>query len=435
MKEKPAKEKQPILTEIKHKIRLLNTVSGFIVITLLAVILRYLYEPVSKVMDFLPEVSVKLIISIIIGLTLISFYVWGLVSKQIIDSIERYRDRLDRILNVTRDLREEIYGDILLDKIMDYSISITQSDAGSILLVEKDNLIFKIVKGEKSVELLGTTIPKGKGFAGWVAENGLPLYIADAQADDRFNPDVDAITGYQTRSVLCVPLTMKAGIVGVIELLNKEEGFYSEKDVEIIRYLADQAAVSIARARFFEDQKIYEIHITDMLLDAIDFHIPEKMGHSKRVARYSSIMAKAMNMPEERRKKLYFACLLHDIGFIKIRSEDYYNQEVYRKHPVIGYEMIRPITFYADIAPIILYHHERYDGAGYPKGLKGEKIPLETRIITIAEAFDVMVSKTSYKVPMNFDNAIEELKKNAGTHFDPKLVKIFINNIKPEHLQ
>lgn len=435
MSSEPTEEKKTIITEIKQKIRLLNAVSGFIVITLLAVILRYLYEPVSEIMDFLPEISVRLIISIIIGLTLISFYVWGLVSKQIIGSIERYRDRLDRILNVTRDLREEIYGDILLDKIMDYSLSITQSDAGSILLIEKDNLIFKIVKGEKSVELLGTTIPKGKGFAGWVAENGLSLYIADAQADERFNPDVDAITGFQTKSVLCVPLMMKAGIVGVIELLNKKEGFYSEKDVEIIKYLADQAAVSIARARFFEDQKIYEIHITDMLLDAIDFHIPEKMGHSKRVARYSSIMAKAMNMPEERRKKLYFACLLHDIGFLKIRTEDYYNQEVYKKHPVIGYKMIRPITFYADIAPFILYHHERYDGAGYPKGLKGEKIPLETRIITIAEAFDVMVSKTSYKVPMNYDDAIEELKRNAGKHFDPELVKIFINNIKPEHLQ
>jgi len=129
MERELAEDKKTIITEIKQKIRLLNAVAGFIVITLLVVILRYLYKPLTEATDFLPEVSIKLIISIVIGLTLIGFYVWGLVSRQITSSIERYSDRLDRILNFTRDLREEIYGDILLDKIMDSSLSITQSDA------------------------------------------------------------------------------------------------------------------------------------------------------------------------------------------------------------------------------------------------------------------------------------------------------------------
>lgn len=431
----PDEKKQSIITEIKQKIRLLNIIVAFIVITLLAVILRYLYKPFSEVMDFLPDVSITLIIVIILILTVIGFYMWGVVSRRIINSIEKYRNRLNSILKITRDLREEIYGDILLNKIMDHSLSITQSDAGSILIIEDNNLVFKIIKGEKAGKLVGTSIPKGKGIAGWVAENGVAVRVADVENDERFNPDVDGITGGQTKSVLCVPLTMRTGVIGVIELLNKKDGFYSERDEELITYLADQAAISLARARFYEDQKNYEIHITDMLLEAIDFQIPEKKGHSKRVAQYSNIIAKAINMSEEEKKSLYFASLLHDVGFLKIKSDDNFKREYFIRHPVIGYEMIRPINFYADIAPFILYHHERYDGSGYPKKLKGEAIPLEARIIAIADAFDVMVSETSYKVPLNLDSAIEELKRHAGTQFDFWLVEVFINNITPEHLQ
>ncbi len=435
MAEKKNTEKISLITEIKKKIRLLNSIAAFIVVTLLAVILRYLYKPLSEYLDFLPDVSITLIIAIILVLTIAGFYMWVIVSRQIIQSIEQYRDRLDRILHFTRELREEIYGDILLDKIMDYSLSITNSDAGSVLTIDGDNLVFKIVKGKKAADLIEKSIPKGTGIASWVIEKGKSARIADVKNDDRYNPDIDSITGYETRSVLSVPLKIRTGVIGAIELLNKKDGDYSERDEEMILYLADQAAVSIDRAKFYDDQKNYEIHVTDILLEAIDFQIPEKSGHSKRVAKYCNIVAKAINMSEEEQKRLYFAGLLHDVGFLRIKADENYQREHFIRHPVIGYEMIRPINFYADIAPLIRYHHERYDGSGYPKGLKGEAIPLEARIIAIAEAFDAMVSETSYKIPLSFDAAIEELQRNAGTQFDFWLVEVFVSNITPDHLE
>ncbi|MDA8079889.1 MAG: HD domain-containing protein [Nitrospiraceae bacterium] len=425
-----------IIQEITEKIRISIAVITFVILTLFAVILKYVYLPSSPYLDFIPDISVAVIVAIAVVLALVGLFYSTRISLQMVRIIRDYGNRLEKILSITRDLREEIYGDILLEKIMDSAIAITNSDAGSILLMDEGGLTFKIVRGGKATELIGTTVEKGKGFTGWVAQSGEPLRVADASKDSRFNSGVDAFTGYETRSVLCVPLKITSGVIGVIELLNKKGGYpYRERDEEIITYLAEQAAISIIKTRFYEDQKNYEIHLTDMLLEAIDYHIPEKRGHSRRVARYSNIMAKCLNMTEEEKKRLYFASLLHDVGFLKINSDNAFKKEEYMRHPAVGYEMIKPINFYTDIAPFILYHHERFDGHGYPGQLKGEDIPLEARIIHIAEAFDAMVSTTSYRVPVSFTEAVEELKRKSGSQFDQELVELFVTNIEPQHIK
>jgi HD-GYP domain-containing protein (c-di-GMP phosphodiesterase class II) len=304
-------------------------------------------------------------------------------------------------------------------------------------MVENGNkLVFKIVRGEKAFPLMGTSLEIGKGLTGWAAEKGLAVRSNDVLKDDRFNPDYDALTGFETRSIMCIPLKTKESVIGMLVLLNKKnEHPYRSRDEEIITYLAGQAAISILKTKFIEDQKNYEIHITEILLESIDFQISNKRGHSKRVARFSNIIGKALHLPEETLKNIYLASLLHDVGFLKIHSGDVFNKEELMQHPVIGYEMIKPINFYADIAPIILHHHERYDGYGYPLRLKGEEIPREARIISIAEAFDAMTSTMSYKIPIRFEDALVELRQNAGTQFDPDFVKIFVENITHKQTQ
>ncbi|MBI5102772.1 MAG: GAF domain-containing protein [Nitrospirae bacterium] len=428
-------KKNDFVREIDRKIRLPIAVLGFVVVTLFAVILYQSVPVLPQHLSFLADMSIQTVLAIAAILSLVGLSLSWHMSQVVIRVIHDYSNKLERMLGITRDLREEMYGDILLEKILDSAISVARADAGSILLIENGKLVFKTVRGEKSRDLLGTSVEKGSGLAGWIAESGQTVRVADVTKDERFNPEIDNLTGYNTKALMGVPLISGSRIIGVLELLNnKDKRPFRERDEEIISYLAGQAAISILKTRFYEDQKNYEIHLTELLLDAIEIHIVEKKDHSKRVAGYSNIIARELCLPDDQRKKLYHASLLHDIGFLKISPENSFKKEEYVKHPVIGYEMISPITFYSDIAPFILHHHERIDGRGYPSRLKGEEIPLEARIIAIAEAFDAMTSRTSYKVPMGFKDAVAELRNRAGAQFDAKLVEIFAGNIDQRHV-
>jgi putative methionine-R-sulfoxide reductase with GAF domain len=426
-----------MIQEIRKKMRLLILTNSIVMTTLFITIFGHLYKPILPLFDFYADISFPLLVTFTLILAVLGLYLLIMHSRQTLRIIEDYSLRLDKLLNITKDLREEVYSDILLEKIMDYSMSLTNSDAGSLLLVDDSHkLVFRIIRGTKASPLLGTFIEPGKGLMGVAAQKGISLRVNDVSMDDRFSPDYDSVTGYQTRSIMCVPLKTKDKVIGVLAVLNKKNGRpYRGRDEEFITYLANQAAISILKTRLAEDQKNYEIHITEILLETIDSLISNKKGHSKRVAKYGSIIAKALNMPDDAQKKLYFASLLHDIGFLKLNIDEIFDKHEYTKHPVAGYDMIKPINIYADIAPIILHHHERYDGYGYPAKLKGDAIPIESRIILIAEAFDAMTSPLSYKIPMRFEDALDELKNHAGTQFDPDLVNLFKENITRKQLQ
>ncbi|MBU4319743.1 MAG: GAF domain-containing protein [Nitrospinae bacterium] len=436
-------DKKSVVEAVRHQIKILNGIVLLVVYALLFLIIRFMY----MFLDYISPPSLVAILSIIAGLVVMGMYVANSASKKAIRTIDDYTNKLNTLLTTTRDMREIEYGDILLENIMQSALKITGADAGSIMLVEGDRLVFKIAKGSRSTNLPGLSIPKSEGIVGWAAENGSNVRINDAKNDSRFNPAIDKMTGYETKSLLCVPLKVKAGTIGILELINKEDGAFTHEDEELLSYFADQAAISIARTQFMEDQRNYEIHLTDILVDTMDTHIHEKVGHSKRVAKYSLVMADELNMSENEKRKLYKACLLHDIGFLKIKLKDVTSKEQYKAHPQLGYEMLRLINFYADIAPFVLHHHERYEGNGYPNELIGDAIPVESRIIAIAEAFDAMTSRDSYKYVGKmldkaehspaavFHYAIEELKKNAGTKFDPNLVDIFVNNIDESLLE
>jgi diguanylate cyclase (GGDEF)-like protein/putative nucleotidyltransferase with HDIG domain len=162
-------------------------------------------------------------------------------------------------------------------------------------------------------------------------------------------------------------------------------------------------------------------------------------GHSRKVSQYAVTMAEAMNLPTERISVIRNAGLLHDIGKIGIpdsilNKEGTLDEQEWRQikaHPELGVEILRYVAELSNSLPIILNHHEHYDGSGYPSGLSGEKIPLEARLLSVADAYDAMTSLRPYHNQRSPQDAIDELKRCAGTNFDPELVEIFCKIIQP----
>jgi excisionase family DNA binding protein len=179
------------------------------------------------------------------------------------------------------------------------------------------------------------------------------------------------------------------------------------------------------------------IHTVEALLNAVDGRDGIISGHSRRVADYASTIGKAMGLSAESLRVLELAALLHDVGKIMISEQilgkpgKLTDQETYtiRQHPELGEKIVGDVKILRETAPLIRHHHERFDGLGYPDRLSGESIPLEARVIFIAEVFDSLTSETSYHPTMDLKEARAEMERGAGTQFDPEVLRIFLENI------
>ncbi|GBC91564.1 Cyclic di-GMP phosphodiesterase response regulator RpfG [bacterium HR15] len=183
-----------------------------------------------------------------------------------------------------------------------------------------------------------------------------------------------------------------------------------------------------------EVQRSYRATL-EALLAALDTRDTETEGHSERVAAYTMLIAHRLDLPGEELPHIERGALLHDIGKIGVPDHILYKPgpltpdewEIMKQHPVIGYRMCMKVEMLRPAAPIVLHHHERWDGKGYPHGLSGEEIPLGARIFAIADTLDAMTSDRPYRKALSFAQAREEIERCAGTQFDPELVKVFLS--------
>ena len=202
-------------------------------------------------------------------------------------------------------------------------------------------------------------------------------------------------------------------------------GILTAEETGALSTLAALAAVALHNGDLRDAQRNFFAHVTDIIVNALDAHLEFHQGHGNRVAQLANRLGRALGLDDAGMQRLHFAALLHDIRMLKLDRAQQMNRKTCDKHTIIGSRMLGRIRVWKDIAPIIHHHHERWDGSGYPDGISGSEIPLESRIIAVCDAFDSMTSHSSYRDAMTLDEALAELEACRGTQFDPDLVEAF----------
>ncbi|MDI6711124.1 MAG: diguanylate cyclase [Bacillota bacterium] len=204
--------------------------------------------------------------------------------------------------------------------------------------------------------------------------------------------------------------------------------FASKNRVEVYSSVLDTLYEYLSQD---ERDALNSIRTLVMVINAKDHYT---FGHSERVADYAARLGKEVGVAEPAVRQLAYGAYLHDIGKVEIDRTVLNKQgplsgeewAIMRRHPVWGSELVEPIPFLHDLVPVIKYHHENYDGSGYPEGLKGEEIPIEARIVRIVDSFDAMVTERPYGIKRTPEEACREIEKGAGTLYDPELARVFV---------
>lgn len=350
----------------------------------------------------------------------------------------------DEKLNLLVEFGARISNELRLDKLLD----IIAQQISRMLNVgrctiylkdtERNELWSKIAQG-RGLEHTEIRLPlDGTSTVAVVARTGEIINLANAYEDERFSMAVDMVTDFHTHTMLAVPLKNNSGkVLGVFQVANKADGTtFNKKDEGILLLLATLAASSIEIAKLYQDvhvsqlETIYRLAVTAEYRDQQDTRT-----HLKNVSIISYLLALALGMNKKEAELIKNASPLHDIGKValadnillkpgRLTPEEF---EIMKSHTVYGGRILEGAhSKVLQVAhKMSLYHHEKWNGAGYPKNLKGENIPIEARILTVADVFDALCVSRRYKKAWKTDEAYQYILDEAGKAFDPRIVAAF----------
>ena len=367
----------------------------------------------------------------------------SVLEQTVNDYLKVRQSQLGALMGVGRVINSSLGLKRVLEEVMDTLIELMRAERGFLMLRESSTgeLAVRIARGIAHVNLDEESFKVSRTIVTRVAESGEPILTTNAQDDPRFNSQL-SIAAFQLRSILCAPLKIKNELIGVIYVDNRaRSGIFQENELGMIKAFADQAAVAIDNAQLFENLQASNRELQDAYqatlegwVQALDMRDKETEGHTQRVTILTERLARAMGVEGDALINIIRGALLHDIGKMAIpdgillKPDKLTDDEraLIQKHPQYAYDMLKRIDFLLPAIDIPYCHHEKWDGTGYPRGLKGETIPFAARIFSVIDVWDPLISDRPYRRALPHAAVPAYIEAEAGKHSEPRVVEAML---------
>jgi PAS domain S-box-containing protein len=358
------------------------------------------------------------------------------------DETERRVEQLQSLQAIDQAITASLDPRVSLNILLEHTIHHLGVDAAGVLLMNPalHFLEYAAGRGFRTRHYERTSLRLGEGKAGRVALERRTWIIPDLSLIPITRKEL--IQGEGFVSYLAAPLLAKGQVKGVLEIFHRSPFSPTVEQMRFFEALAQQAAIAIENGQLFESLQRANLELSlayDKTIEgwsrALDLRDRETEGHTQRVTALTIQLAQAMGLSEEQIMHLRRGALLHDIGKMGVPDHILFKEgpltpeewAIMRQHPQFAYEMLSSIEYLRPALEIPWCHHEKWDGSGYPRGLKGEQIPLAARIFAIADVFDALTSDRPYRKAWPIEQALQYIRQQAGSHFDPQIVEIFLN--------
>ncbi|MGI5819373.1 MAG: HD-GYP domain-containing protein [Armatimonadota bacterium] len=361
------------------------------------------------------------------------FYVMGIFASRVSAAISQRAREMQNLYEVARTVSSSLRIREVLDTIAAQAVSAMDARACSIrLLNEETGELERAASSGLSDDYWDkgpVTVPDSaldeRVLRGEVVE------VYDVQTDERWQyPEAAEREGLT--SVLSLPLQARDSILGVMRIYAHRKRHFSEAEVDLLGAFAHSAAVGIENAKLYEESRRGYFETIRALTIAIEARDSATYSHSEHVTELAGDLARELGLNDQEREMLRFGCILHDIGKIGIDermmdARDTADAEhvFYRMHPLIGRSILNPVSFANEFLPIVVHHHERWDGRGFPEGLEGEEIPFTARLVAVVDSYERAVNPTESPMPISPEEALRSILRGSGTAYDPEIVAAF----------
>ena len=363
--------------------------------------------------------------------------------KRAEEEIKRHLNRLTALRAIDVAIASSLDLSLALNVLLDQVTSQLQVDAAAVLLFNPHTQVLELAaaRGFRSHEIQRTRLRLGEGLAGRAALERRMVSSENLTDEGRSFTRADLLVKERFRSYYAAPLVAKGQVEGVLEVFHRGPFEATTDWLDFLVALAGQAAIAVDNVTLFSDVQTANMELKaayDNTLEgwvrALDLRDKETEGHTQRVTDLTVRLARALDVPEADLLHVYRGALLHDIGKMAIPDAVLLKpgpltpqeRQVIERHPGYAYEFLSSIPYLRPALDIPYCHHEKWDGTGYPRGLKGEQIPLVARIFAVADVWDALRSDRPYRKGWSDEQALQYIREQSGTHFDPKVAGLFL---------